>query len=527
MEKTAKHKIVIDASDWRILKHPRKELSVIASEIQSKNSDFGKLFPKEGKPDLLYLQGVSFTLNHINNNDCLIVGEEGMESYKSIAESPLDIEHDRTQVVGFALKSFLSNIKNNKVLDEEAAWEILDSNGMVNVCGVWGIWTINNPELIDLINDNFDPHSQYFDAVKLSFEYYFDDHDFFISNGRADYPDGKIVSGDPIKNPKSEEMYKSLKIYKDDQKNIRGSGLWEGNRISIVPRNGFQGGAALTLNPANTFSDLLAKKDGKQITLKNGENGENDQKNDKNVEISKNIDKVCVNTNEVQIMDKDIKTDTQVVATVTTVAEPVKTVEPVKAVDAASPTTAPQLSVDKDLAVALQKSLDVKIEEIKAKDNEVASLRASVEKLQKTVEESQAMSKAVQAKYDEAMEKLNKVEAEKVEAAKKAKISERMSEVAKVMEISDDNKQLLESEAATLSDEDFAKKVAFYSKLTKKVDATETTTTSVKTTVQEAVTKAVEQTPKVDVVTATPAQTLVDQYKEAFGKPENFGFKVK
>jgi len=99
----------------------------------------------------------------------------------------------------------------------------------------------------------------------------------------ANYPDGQIVSGDMAKNPQVENMYRHLRIYEDNGRH--GDGLWEGNRISIIPRGGYCGGNAMTLRPANIYSDILAKKNGDKIVIQKQEN----TKNDENSIISKTL----------------------------------------------------------------------------------------------------------------------------------------------------------------------------------------------------------------------------------------------
>jgi len=225
-------------------------------------------------------------------------------------------------------------------------------------------------------------------------------------------------------------------------------------------------------------------------------------------------------------MDKINDPKTTTPAPAPAVVPPV--VEP-KAVAASTVTTVPQLTVDKDVVDALQSSLDKKIGEMAAKDNQIKELTANIEKMQKDVLAAQEMSTKIQAKYDEAIAKLNKIEADVVETARKAKINERIATLAKVVEVNDSNRPLFESEAATLSDDDFAKKVELYKQLTKKVDASVAPEDpkSVKTTVQEAVVKAAEATPKTDIVTAPVNKSLAEQFRENFGKPEDFGLQTK
>ena len=511
MEKP-KHSITLSASALKLLPHPRKEICVKASSLFASKSELLSVLPKnkEVKPYITYLQFVSFTIGHINDNDCLIIPQEGLASYKTIPETPVNIEHNRDEVVGFALKSFLSPLKNNKLLTEEQAAEILDSNGKVNAGVVASIWQINNPELDSLLHENFNPNSRFFESVKASFEYLFDDYDFFLFEDGSDWPDGEIVSGDPDKNPDFKAMTASL-LYK------KGTGYWGKQRIAIVPKDGFVCANALTFNPANQYSDVLARKDGEEteVIAPSQENAKIEPR-----------ESVNSNTTGV-IMDK---TKEIIVAPAVTPATPaVVAVVPVVEAPQEKVVAAIPLTVDKDVADKLQSALDKKISEMTEKDGKIQELTASITTLQTQFNDAKTAAEKAQKAHDEAIEKLNTLETARAASEQKAKLDSRMDTLSKVVTVDDANRELLTAEASSLSDDDFNKKVAFYTQISNKIVATAETPApkSVKETVTEVVAAATEVAPKV-VVASPPVQakSLQDEFKDAFGSPTQFGLKV-
>ena len=497
------HKVTFGAKLIKLLPHPKKEYRAIAASV--KRNKFAALFPDSDAKDILYASLISHTANHVNDNDCLITGEEAIASYKTLAEKPLDVEHETKEVVGFCVRSFLSNFKNSKILDEDQAWEINDNNGMFHVGGVFAIWKINHPEITDILAENFDQQSEYYDRVKASFEYYFDEYDYFVSDGSGDYPHGRIVASD---DEEAKDWMKVLRIK-------GGAGKIEGKRLAIVPKGGFVGGCALTLNPANEFSDTLAMKDGKDVKV--SEKVQSD--------LSTSV------SNEREPMKP---TETPIVAAATAPAEVVPTT-PVEAAPVAAPVVEkvvaalPDVKVDKTVADALQVEMDKKIAELSEKENKLKEVDATVAKLQEDLKKTSEMAAALQTKLDKEIETRNLRETEEAARRKATLVTARMEALSKVFEVDEKTRPVLETEVAGLTDEAFNQKVSFYQKICAfKVEAAvpvATATPDVQATVQQAVAETVKATPVVDVVAASSSGSLEDAYRKAFGDPKSLGFK--
>lgn len=491
-----KYSIKLEGSNLKLIPHPKKELKILASEISTKEA-YSNVFPSEGAQDILYISLVSHTIGHDNKNDCLILPDEGMASYKTGIEKPLNIEHERTDIVGFCLNAFLTNMKNNKILSDEEAQEILDNKGMVNVGNVFAVWKLNHPDLVETLEENFDENSSNFGKVKASFEYYFNDYSYFISNGTSDYPHGEIVSSDA---KDSEKMFAALRIN-------GGNGKYNGNRISICPKDGFIGGVALTMQPANEFSDLTGKLDTDDLV----------------VEVQDPIDN--------NIEQKSVIKDTGDLNMKETPKQVEASVEPIKAEAATAPIT-----VDKDMAEKLQSQLSQKITEMGEKDKKVQELEASVKTLTEALEASKSeaqktaeLAKKIQEQLDNEIVARKAVEAKAIEAAKLELISSRLEKIKEFIEISDANKALLTKECAEASDEEFSNKLDFYKSISKRAVAStekEVEKPDLKASVAEVVTETAKETKSVSIITSAPSNSLRDDFAKVFDV-KAFGYKIK
>lgn len=486
---TPKHRIKFEAADLKLIRHPKKELKVTAKKL-SETEAYAKLYPTEEKPNITYISLVSHTIGHCNKNDCLITPEEGVATYKTGVSASLNIEHQSDEIVGFCVSSYLTNMQNNKFLSDDAAQEIMANDGKVNVGQVFAVWKLSNPEVANLIEENFDENSSNFNKVKASFEYYFNDYQFFVSRGTADYPDGKFFASDC---EDCDAMLASLKTQ-------GGTGFYKGNRISISPIGGFQGGCALTLNPANEFSNLTSIKDGEETILQNvtatGNSGATES--------------VIINTGET-MESKETKTEVkQVVAAV-------------------------ELTVDKHVVDALKIELDKKIGELNAKENCFTSLEATVNQIKADLEASKAeavkaaeMASKIQAELDKEVIARQALEAKQIEDAKKAVTASRLEQISKVIEVTDANRAMFEKECAEATDEDFAKKLEFYKSVSKKaVASVEAPVADVKAEVKAALAETVKETKSVSISVAAPSDTLTDRFSKAFNTVESFGYKDK
>lgn len=493
-----KFNIKLEAGSLKLIRHPKREIKVIASNL-SQSDAYAKLFPKDTSQDLLYFSLICHTISHINKNNCVIIPEEGMATYKSGTSKGLNIEHDRENLIGFCVNSFLSNLSDNKIIDEENAQEILANEGKVNVSQVYAVWCLNRPEEANLIEENFDENSENYNRIKASFEYYFNDYKFFVSKGGADYPDGTLYDSNC---EDCNTMFDSLLMN-------GGNGTYKGNKISIAPIGGFLGGCAIVLNPANEYSDLTGIKENDKIILQN-------------VEAVTETVITQHNTPEKSV----IKDTQETMNTPTDIKAPVTKVE-----------AAVQLTVDKDLANAIQVELDKKIKELNEKDTAFNELKATVEALKSQFEASKTeaakaseMATKIQSELDKEVIARKALETKQAEDTKIAMVASRMEILSKIVEVNAENKAMLEKECEA-SVEDFAKKVEFYKSISKKTVASvvvaEVAKEDVKAAVKEAVAETAKESKSVSICVDAPSASLTDKFSKAFSTPQAFGFSDK
>ena len=102
--------------------NPSKE---ILKEAKASLKDLKGIFPEEidpeTDPDILYVIGNLAVAGVLNLNDDGLSIEECISVYKKFEKKQANLEHDRTQIVGYIIKSGLSEFGTDKLLSEAEA----------------------------------------------------------------------------------------------------------------------------------------------------------------------------------------------------------------------------------------------------------------------------------------------------------------------------------------------------------------------------------------------------------------------
>ena len=189
--------------------------------------------------DLLPIAFNACVVNRANKNGDVIDTETALEIYKHFVNKPINVEHNRQQIVGTILTAGFSEFGTDTPLSEE---QVKDFKGPFNITLGGIIWKIANSSLAEVIENSNDPTSEDYLKVSASWELGFSGYHIVVTEGEEkNIENGTIIKGE-------EEILK----LQDSLRGLGGSGrLKNGKNVyrkvieQVVPL-----GVGLTVNPA-------------------------------------------------------------------------------------------------------------------------------------------------------------------------------------------------------------------------------------------------------------------------------------
>ncbi len=369
--------------------------------------------------DLLPIAFDACVVNRVNKNGDVINSATAAEMVKNFVNKPINIEHDRSRVVGCILTANFSKFGNNESLAE------LDVKDMkepfyITLGGV--MWKIINPQLANLIEESNDPSSENYMKVSASWELGFSDYDLvLLDNNNKNLEDAKFITDEGQK----DKLSKNLKALGGTGKIDNNTYIYRQVIGDVIPL-----GIGLTSNPAADVQGVATKDNDKiaiiDVKLKEDES-ESSSINENN--ISQN-DEITVNQEGVinRIIMK-IENINQI------------TDELLKQVKASSVTDFIQEELKKasEVFVAEKNEKDLAI---KATNEKYEALSTESEKIKEELERVKAA--------------LIKFEEEKVAKANEEAFNLRMASFDEEFDLSDEDRQVLATDIKDLNEESFA-----------------------------------------------------------------------
>jgi hypothetical protein len=369
--------------------------------------------------DLLPIAFDACVVNRVNKNGDVINSATAAEMVKNFINKPINIEHDRSRVVGCILTANFSKFGNNEGLAE------LDVKDMkepfyITLGGV--MWKIINPQLANLIEESNDPSSENYMKVSASWELGFSDYDLvLLDNNNKNLEDAKFITDEGQK----DKLSKNLKALGGTGKIDNNTYIYRQVIGDVIPL-----GIGLTSNPAADVQGVATKDNDKiaiiDVKLKEDES-ESSSINENN--ISQN-DEITVNQEGVinRIIMK-IENINQI------------TDELLKQVKASSVTDFIQEELKKasEVFVAEKNEKDLAI---KATNEKYEALSTESEKIKEELERVKAA--------------LIKFEEEKVAKANEEAFNLRMASFDEEFDLSDEDRQVLATDIKDLNEESFA-----------------------------------------------------------------------
>ncbi len=229
--------------------------------------------------------------NRINANGHGVLTQEALSIADNFIYKPVDIEHDRSKLVGVILTASFSEFGTSKPLTRE---EVADRKSPFNVTLGGVIWRIVSGNLKEILEECSDPDSDEHAAVSGSWEVAFSEYKLILlPKNKKNFEDGEVID----KQEDIAAIEKELGEIAYDTVNK------EGKRVGVIfGEDVLPVGLGLTENPAADVEGVAVPENKKNEDKK--ENSASDIKNqENNIELS--------NFNS-QLQKLDVKKDSKV-----------------------------------------------------------------------------------------------------------------------------------------------------------------------------------------------------------------------
>ena len=461
--------------------------------------------------DLLPIAFDACVVNRVNKNGDVINSTTAAEILKNFINKPINIEHDRSRVIGCILTANFSKFGNNESLAD------LDVKDMkepfyITLGGV--MWKIINPQLANLVEESNDPSSENYMKVSASWELGFSDYDLvLLDKNNKNLEDAKFITDEVQK----DKLSKNLKALGGTGKVDNSTYIYRQVIGDVIPL-----GIGLTSNPAADVQGV-AVKDNDEIAVIDFKSKEDES------------DSSDIHENNISQNDENTVNQEGVINRIIMKIENINQItdELLKQVKASSVTDFIQEELKKasEVFVAEKNEKDLAI---KATNEKYEALSTESEKIKEELERVKAA--------------LIKFEEEKVAKANEEAFNLRMASFDEEFDLSDEDRQVLATDIKDLNEEAFAaykNKMAVLmkeknkaAKKAKEEEMKKTQASEIKEEVKASTSSEQSATEVVDEVldnsnveknsipnsTATADVSLREKYSKAFGLE---GFDIK
>jgi hypothetical protein len=382
----------------------------------------------EDNVDLLPVAFDACVVNRVNKNGDVIDGETAAKIAKNFVNKPINIEHNRKQVIGCILSASFSKFGSNESL-AEADIKSMKTPFNITLGGV--IWKVVDKDLADQIEESNDPTSDNYMSISASWELGFNDYNVVVlDNGEKNIENGTIVSD-----------ANQIEKIKDNLRGFGGNGrLGDDKSVyrqvfgKVVPL-----GVGFTLNPAADVQGVATPPEEPiKIELKTNKSSEEiELKEEEKAEIVEEA--VLASKNKIsQEESLDVKKE-RIYMKITKIEDITDSL--LKEVTASS--------IVDFVAEELKKANETFLAEKSAQENE---LKAANEKIATVTAEHDAVKKQV----EELGQKLATIEAEKEAKAKEEAFNLRMASFDEEFDLSDEDRKVLASDLKDLTEDAFS-----------------------------------------------------------------------
>jgi len=432
-------------------------------ETKASLSDLGSLLPHginpEDDPDILYVIGNLAVPGLVNLNDDYLTPEDAVAIYKKFEKKLCDIEHNRSNIVGFIVKSYLTNFDNKPISEQEA----IESKQPFYITTIAALWKAANRDLCEFIIEASNPSNPAYNKLSLSFEVGFYSYAIGITSEDRNAINAKFYD-------ESSEEYESLDkllringgVGKKD-KNIVFRKLKDG----IIPLGqGIVGVPAAQVKGLEILTESIKKENEPEQSSEQEKTSEEQlkeviedvvedkiedlvEKQISNEEFLQYISQIInLLLSESKIFNKTIKNSVSNSTNYKTmnIEELEKSWDEVK--------VKPTQEVFANIRQVLADEISKASEDFIKKENEAKALADS---LAKAKEEAEVAQKETLAQLEAIKAELQTLKDAQVAAAKETQFNEHMSLIEQTFDFDEDESALIVAEIRDLDQESFAK----------------------------------------------------------------------
>ena len=369
--------------------------------------------------DLLPIAFDACVVNRVNKNGDVINSMTAAEMLNNFVNKPINIEHDRSKVIGCILTANFSKFGNNESLAELDVKDIKEPF-YITLGGV--MWKIINPQLANLIEESNDPSSENYMKVSASWELGFSDYDLvLLNNNNKNLEDAKFITDENQK----DKLSKNLKALGGTGKIDNNTYIYRQVIGDVIPL-----GIGLTSNPAADVQGVAVKDNDKIATIDLKSKEEESESSD-------------INENNISQNDENTVNQEGVINRIIMKIENINQItdELLKEVKASS--------VTDFIQDELKKASETFVAERNEKDN---AIKATNEKYEALSTESEK----IKEELERVKAALTKFEEEKVAKAQEEAFNLRMAAFDEEFDLSDEDRQVLATDIKDLNEEAFA-----------------------------------------------------------------------
>ena len=180
----------IFSSELKCIVSEEKDLHLSLASLESLR-EFLPEIDTEKNIDLLPISTNAFVAGRVNRNGDVIDNKTAVEIAKHFINKPINLEHNRNQVIGCILNYGFNTFGTEETITEEQA---LSSKDPFNVTLGGVVWKVVNKDIANLIEESNDPSSPNYMSVSSSWELGFNDYNLvLLDNEQKNIMDGTIV----------------------------------------------------------------------------------------------------------------------------------------------------------------------------------------------------------------------------------------------------------------------------------------------------------------------------------------------
>lgn len=372
-----------------------------------------KFLPEINTEDNVDLLPVAFdacVVNRVNKNGDVIDSQTAAKIAKNFINKPINIEHNRSQVIGCILSANFSKFGTNESLAE---LDIKDLKVPFNITLGGVIWKVVNQDLADQIEESNDPTSDNYMSISASWELGFNDFNIIVlEDNEKNIENGTIISD-------ASEIDK----IKNSLRGFGGSGKLNNNKYvyrqvlgKVVPL-----GIGFTLNPAADVQGIAVPDSNPiEIRIKSNEASEaaeNTISQEDKIDVKK--ERIYMKITKIEDITDTLLKEVTASSITDFIAEEIKKVN------------------DQFLAEKTEKE---------------TALKAATEKSETALAEQENLKKQL----EEVNQKLASIQAEQEAKAKEEAFNLRMASLDEEFDLEDEDRKVIASDIKDLNEEAFS-----------------------------------------------------------------------